>query len=71
MQFLNHSALNLFSFKKYFITITILYTCIILVNITNIYAKYSHCGPIQFKSQSARQNELATAHGTLLFLDFG
>ena len=26
-----------------------LYICIVLVNIRNIYVKYSHCGPMHFK----------------------
>ena len=47
MLLLNHPD-NFFSFKKYFIRITKLYFCIVLVNIRNIYAKYSECGPIHF-----------------------
>ena len=39
---------HLFSFKKYFIRIAKLCICIALVNIRNIYIKYSHCGPINF-----------------------
>ena len=46
---LNHPD-NVFSFiKKYFIRIAKLYSCIILINIRNIYNKYCHCGPIHFK----------------------
>ena len=37
---------NLLSFKKYFIRIAKLYICMVLVNIRNIFVKYSHCGPI-------------------------
>ena len=38
-----------FSLKKYLIRIAKLYICIVLVNIRNIYVKYSHCGLILFK----------------------
>ena len=40
---------SLYSSEKYFITITKLYICIVLVNIRYIYVKYSHCGLIHFK----------------------
>ena len=38
---------HFFSVKKYFMAK--LYICIVLVNIRNIYVKYSHCGSIHFK----------------------
>ena len=40
---------NLFSFEKYSIKIAKLYICIVLINIRNIYVKYSHCGRIHLQ----------------------
>lgn len=37
-----------FSVQKYLLRIAKLYTCNVLVNIINIYLKYSHCGSFQF-----------------------
>ena len=40
---------NSFFIKIYFIRMAKLYICIVLINIRNIYVKYSRSGPINYK----------------------
>ena len=40
------------------ISIVKLYICIVLVNIRNVYVKYSHYGPIQLKQRNNFQNQV-------------
>ena len=52
MLLLNHQNFdNLFSFKKNFIRKAKIYIYIVLANARNTYVKYSHYGPIHFKSE--------------------
>ena len=43
-------TLTTFSFKIYFVRVAKLYIYIFLINFRNIYVKYCHCGPINFKA---------------------
>ena len=56
----NQNSDIFFLFKKYFIRNAKQYICIILVNINNIYAKYSYCGPIHFHCFDTIQNIFQT-----------
>ena len=46
-----YRILTVHSFKKYFVRIVKLYIWTVLINIRNIYVKYSNCEPIHFKKK--------------------